>query len=319
MTQAHSVNFKDIPRTSTFYLDYLYDFPRVKPFLPCRYELDHFRKENLAQQPILPHREELCRILESQNCIFGAGEKTLENIRTLKEEDCWAVVAGQQVGLFTGPAYTVYKALTAIKLAAHYNCRGVKAVPVFWMATEDHDLAEVDHCYLADTDSQLVQIRYESQPEDVQKPVGKVTFNQSIDTALQLFLGSMPVSEYRQEIESRVRDGYQSGRTFSTSFGEVFSWLFKNYGLILVDPQDGRLKKIASPWLGKVAENSGRFHSRIQEQSQRLVASGYHVQVTVDSEMTGLFVEKEGKRRALVRNGEQWTLRGTEQRVALDE
>jgi bacillithiol synthase len=249
MTQAHSVSFKDIPKTSTFYLDYLYNFPRVKQFIPCRYELDHFRKENLVQQPLLPHREELCRILGSQNSSFGAGEKTLENIRTLKEEDCWAVVAGQQVGLFTGPAYTVYKALTAIKLAAHYNCRGVKAVPVFWMATEDHDLAEVDHCYLADTDSQLVQIRYETQPEEVQKPVGKLAFNSSIDTAVQHFLDLMPVSEYRQEIETRVRESYQPGRTFSTSFGEIFSWLFKNYGLILIDPQDARLKMIASHWL----------------------------------------------------------------------
>ena len=316
MTQVRSLDFRDIPKTSALYLNYLYDFSKIQQFLPCRYELDHFRQENLAQQPFLPHRDLLCQILESQNRSFGAGEKTLENIGKLKESDCWAVVAGQQVGLFTGPAYTIYKALTAIKLAAHYSCRGVKSVPVFWMATEDHDLAEVDHCYLADTDSQLVQIRYESQPEDALKPVGKVSFNHSIDATIQLFLNSMPESEFRQEIGSRVRASYQAGRTFAASFGELFSWLFKNYGLILIDPQEVRLKQIAAPWLEKVAGNSDHLMSRIQKQSQRLVAAGYHAQVTVESEVMGLFVEEEGKRRALVRDGERWRLRGTERRLS---
>ena len=319
MTQTRSLDFREIPKTSALYRDYLYDYSKVQEFLPCHYELSHFREENLAQQPSLPHRDMLCEVLHSQNRSFGAGEKTLENIEKLKGSDCWAVVAGQQVGLFTGPAYTIYKALTAIKLAAHYNCRGVKTVPIFWMATEDHDLAEVDHCYLADTDSQLVRIHYESQLEDALKPVGKVSFNQSIEAASQLFLNGMPESEFKQEIESRVRASYLPGRTFASSFGELFAWLFKNYGLILVDPLDVRLKQITGPWLEQVAGSSEELMSKIRQQSQRLIDGGYHAQVTVESDVMGLFVTEEGKRRALVRDGDRWKLRGTDRRLTLIE
>ena len=319
MTQTRSLDYREIPKTSALYRDYLYDSTKIQEFLPCRYELNHFRQENLAQHPFLPHRDILCEVLDSQNRSFGAGEKTLENIDKLKGSDCWAVVAGQQVGLFTGPAYTIYKALTAIKLAAHYNCRGVKTVPIFWMATEDHDLAEVDHCYLADTDSQLVRIHYESQPEDALKPVGKVLFNQSIEATTQLFLSSMPESEFKQEIESRVRVSYHPGRTFASAFGELFAWLFKNYGLILVDPLDTRLKQITAPWLEKVAGDSDVLISKIQHQSQRLIDGGYHAQVTVESDVMGLFVEEEGKRRALVRDADRWKLRGTDRRLTLIE
>ncbi len=66
----------------------------------------------------------------------------------LAEPGTVAVVTGQQVGLFSGPAYTVFKALTAVKLAEHLSGQGIPAVPVFWLATEDHDLAEVDHAWV---------------------------------------------------------------------------------------------------------------------------------------------------------------------------
>ena len=182
------VHFKDIPKTSAFFLDYLHNFSRLTPFFPFSYGLDHFRKEALSGAA-LAHRQELCQVLENQNRSFGAGVRTLENLEKLRDNDCLAVVTGQQVGLFTGPAYTIYKALTAVKLAAHYACRGIKVVPIFWMATEDHDLAEVDHSHVIDGDSQLQLVRYESGIEDAAKPVGKVNFSEAIEPCLQQFLG----------------------------------------------------------------------------------------------------------------------------------
>ena len=109
------IHFKDIPKTSAFFLDYLHDFSKLAPFFPFPYALDHFRKEGASVA--LPHRQELCRILEKQNRSFGAGARTLENVEKLRDRDCFAVVTGQQVGLFTGPAYTIYKALSAIRMA----------------------------------------------------------------------------------------------------------------------------------------------------------------------------------------------------------
>src|SRR5215510_11609798 len=103
MTQDR-VHFKDIPKTSAFFLDYLHNFSRLERFFPFPYALDHFRKEAISSAR-LDHRQELCQILEQQNRSFGAGVRALENLEKLLEGDCLAVVTGQQVGLFTGPAY----------------------------------------------------------------------------------------------------------------------------------------------------------------------------------------------------------------------
>ena len=205
------------------------------------------------------------------------------------------MVTGQQVGLFTGPAYTIYKALTAVKLAAHYACRGIKVVPIFWMASEDHDLAEVDHSQVIDGDSHLQLVRYESGPEDAARPVGKVRFSQAIEPCLQQFLASLPNSEFKIDIESRLSAAYRPTKTFSEAFGEVLSYLFSNYGLILVDPQNEALKRLGEPIFEKILLNANRYQSVIQSRSDQLVAAGYHAQVTIEEESTGLFFEDEGQ------------------------
>ena len=308
------IHFKDIPKTSAFFLDYLHDFSKLAPFFPFPYALDHFRKE-AASGVAVPHRQELCQILDKQNRSFGAGARTLENVEKLQDRDCFAVVTGQQVGLFTGPTYTIYKALTAVKLAAHYACRGIKVVPIFWMATEDHDLAEVDHSHVIDGDSHLQLVRCESGPEDVAKPVGKVRFSAAIEPCLQQFLASLPNSEFKIEIESRLSAAYRPTRTFSEAFGEILSYLFSNYGLILVDPQDEALKRLGAPIFEKILLNGNRYQSAIQSRSDQLIAAGYHTQVTVEEESTGLFFEDEGKRRALTRDDGFLKIKGTAHRL----
>ena len=308
------VHFKDIPKTSAFFLDYLHNFPKLASFFPFSYALDHFRKEALSGAPLV-HRRELCQVLEKQNRLFGAGSRTLENLEKLRDNDCLAVVTGQQVGLFTGPAYTIYKALTAVKLASHYACRGLKVVPIFWMATEDHDLAEVDHAHVVDGDSQLQLIRYESGAEVTAKPVGKVRFSEAIEPCLRQFLDSLPNSEFKVEIESRLTAAYRPTKTFSEAFGEVLAYLFSNYGLILVDPQDEQLKQLGSPVFEKILLNGSRYQSLIQSRSDQLVAAGYHAQVTIEDESTGLFFEDEGKRRALIRDGDSIKIKGTTHRL----
>jgi len=310
------VHFKNIPKTSAFFLDYLHNFSSLAPFFPFSYALDHFRKEALSGAA-LAHRQELCQILENQNRSFGAGVRTLENLEKLRDNNCLAVVTGQQVGLFTGPAYTIYKALTAVKLAAHYACRGIKVVPIFWMATEDHDLAEVDHAHLIDGDSQLQLIRYESGVVDAAKPVGKVNFSEAIESCLQQFLASLPNSEFKVEIESRLTAAYRPTKTFSEAFGEVLSFLFSNYGLILVDPQDEQLKQLGASIFEKILLNGSRYQSMIQSRSDQLVAAGYHTQVTMEDESTGLFYEDEGKRRALIRDGGSIKIKGTAHRLPM--
>src|SRR5207245_10116564 len=90
-----------------------------------------------------------------------------------------AVVSGQQAGLFGGPLYTIYKALSAVKLADCLTQRGVKAVPVFWIATEDHDFAEVATAEFIDRDCRLSRVGVPSELHGERLPVGRGTLHQA--------------------------------------------------------------------------------------------------------------------------------------------
>ncbi|HXR76221.1 MAG TPA: bacillithiol biosynthesis BshC, partial [Bryobacteraceae bacterium] len=153
-----------IPGTSRLFSDYLYNFDRVAGF----YSWDAFSPESYAgaaRQIRYPseRRERLMGVLGKQN-------PGSESLQVLARPETVAVVTGQQVGLFSGPAYTIYKALTAARLARRLTEQGLPAVPVFWLATEDHDLAEVDHAWTFGSDSKPWKLTAKCEP--TQGPAG---------------------------------------------------------------------------------------------------------------------------------------------------
>src|SRR5207237_9368651 len=128
-------------------------------------------------------RAAVCEALARMNRVWKASEKTLANINLLLDADCLAVVSGQQAGLFGGPLYTIYKALSAVKLAECMTQRGFKAVPVFWIATEDHDFAEVATADFINRDCDLTHVDVPLEMNRDDDPVGRVPFSESIRDA----------------------------------------------------------------------------------------------------------------------------------------
>src|SRR5206468_12050959 len=155
--RVETIPFDQIPQQTRLFLDYLDDPIALRRFYPeavrGHYEVSERRERVLANHKT--DRAKVCDALEQMNCKWGASEKTLANIQKLREADCIAVVSGQQAGLFTGPLYTIYKALSAVKLAGCLRQRNTKAVPVFWIAAEDHDFAEVAKAEFISRDCQL--------------------------------------------------------------------------------------------------------------------------------------------------------------------
>jgi len=146
MATITDIPFREIPRQSALFLDYLESTPSALGFYQASPTLQSI--ENTARSRLTTvqfPRNEIAAILRRQNRSYGCDTVTLDRISELENPDSVAILTGQQVGLFTGPLYTIYKALTAICLANGLKKRGVPAVPVFWMDTEDHDLAEVTH------------------------------------------------------------------------------------------------------------------------------------------------------------------------------
>jgi len=133
----------ELPGTSALFADYLYGFDRVARFYEHNpHDPEAMRQAAFSALRQMPddRRQRLTAALRKTN-----GESAA--LAQLELPDTVAIVTGQQVGLFSGPAYTIYKALTAAKLARQLTDSGVRAVPVFWLATEDHDFDEINHAW----------------------------------------------------------------------------------------------------------------------------------------------------------------------------
>lgn len=303
--RVETVPFDQIPQQSKLFLDYLRDPVALQRFYPeavqHHYDLPNRRERVLANHKT--DRDALCAALERMNRAWGVSEATLEHIQRLHESDCIAVVSGQQAGLFGGPLYTIYKALSAVKLADCLTQRGIKAVPVFWIASEDHDFEEVAGAQFINRDCALAGVDVSNEIHAEGLPVGRVILNESITSTVETLLRSLPQSEFIDELRLLLSDSYQSRRTFSDAFARMMTYLTGARGLILLDPLDPDLKKLAAPVYSEAARRAPELAKAIVDRSRELEAAGYHAQVTPSENSFPLFLhDEQGARQALTRN-----------------
>jgi bacillithiol biosynthesis cysteine-adding enzyme BshC len=243
-------------------------------------------------------RLKVCEILETQNRKWGAGAKTLANIERLKHGALTAVT-GQQVGLFAGPLFSIFKALSAVKLAEVATSAGVDCVPIFWLATEDHDLAEVNHVALVSGDGTLEKLAIDSHgAEDA--PVGTILLGPEIESVVQraaALLGDTEVSNW-------LRESYRPGETMGSAFARLLAGLFSDWGVILLDQSDPVFHEIAKPILRGAVERSGELNDALLARGKALDAAGYHQQVKVTPATTLLFEIRDGVRTAVRRKAD---------------
>lgn len=281
------------------YLAYLQHSPAVRewyPHAPLSGKLPE-RTDYPAER-----REQVAAILEAQNRQWAAGEATFRNLERLRQ-GAPAIVTGQQVGLFGGPLYSVLKALTAIKLAEQH-----RAVPIFWLATEDHDLAEVSFINVLSPEYEVRKLSLHAKDEGLR--VGEVQLPASVaelTAALKGFFGANEITELLERC-------YAPGTTFADAYAQFFAHLFREFGLILIDNRDPQFHKIASPIFTKAAAHAVPLNQALQRRSQELQAAGFHAQVHVENSSTLLFHHQEGRRVAIKIDGsamragrDEWT------------
>ena len=310
--ETQCIPYTDLPHVSRLFTDYLYDYPQVSEFYAFNpFEEDSFVRAARSLDYGDGLRKAVTDILVEQNQGLFAGEATRENLRRLARPGCVAVVTGQQTGLFSGPAFAFYKALTAIRLARTLTERGLEAVPVFWLATEDHDLAEVNHCYVQDRDGNPQRIEYTGEPPAQDAPVGAVRLTEAIQTSLDSLAGFLPDSSARAEVTDALADCYRQGESLGTAFGRFLARIFRPFGVIFVDPLDERLHALSSPVFQAAVESAVPLVDAVSARSRRLVERGYHAQVRVAEDSTLLFLYAEGRRQALrLRDGRFALLEG---------
>ena len=288
---SHCFPFRQIPHTTRLFLDYLESVPSVRQFFPLSPRFPEWAKDE-ADGVSYPaeRRMRMAKILERQNRSFGATAKTLENISAFRS-GALAIVTGQQVGLFGGPAFSLYKALSAIKLALEAKKLGLDCVPMFWLATEDHDLDEVNRTRIPAPDAQLETLISSARAAD-DAPVGTISFGPEI-SGLALRVENL-LGE--NEITKLVRECYCPGETLGTAFAQLFSRLFADFGVIVLDGSDPELDQIASPLYREVIERSPELNQLLLKRDGELQTAGYHQQVHITSTTTPLFIYKNGSR-----------------------
>jgi bacillithiol biosynthesis cysteine-adding enzyme BshC len=295
--------FERVPGQSRLFLEYLKDPTRLRRFYPEAVRFHHELAERRARvlDNYTTDRAALCDALADMNASWGASAETLENVRRLRSNDSVAVVTGQQVGLFTGPLYTLYKALSAVKLAACLTARGTDAVPVFWMASEDHDWEEVREAQLLACDGRLASVSIPDALHREGEQVGGVALDETAEDAVKRLFDLLPSSEFLPDVERLLRDCYHSGRTLAEGFARMLSALTSKYGLVLLDPVDARIKRLAAPLYSEAARKGGEIAAATTARSREIEAEGYHAQVHTSEDSFPLFLIDGGARRALTR------------------
>jgi bacillithiol biosynthesis cysteine-adding enzyme BshC len=353
-----TIDFKKLPNFQNLFLDYIStdeeNYNRIKSFFYANY------RENEEISKVIDNKihnynanryfdkHTLIDILKRQNVTFGGNELTASNIELLSGEKTFAVVTGQQVGLYTGNFYTILKTITAIKLANLLKKKfsDFNFVPIFWLESEDHDLEEANHINLINRNNELVRLgfddnsigkedeihveearRKENEPEHPDKgvdaskkntkPVGSIKFDESISKLNEQLKDALIDTDFKQKLIERINSFYCEGNDYKTSFAQFLNWIFKDYGLVFIDCNDKEIKKLLTPIFEKELNTSPKMCESIISTSAELEKK-YDLQVK--PKVINLFFIHNGNRLLIEpRDNNRFALRNSKRRFEHDE
>lgn len=308
---------------TSLYADYTTHFERVSEFYSGQYTSAESYKKKIDQlQETKYERNILHRVLNNQNREFHSGIKTLANIDLLGNDNTFAVVTGQQLGLFTGPLYTIYKAITAVKLAETLNRDHpmYNFVPVFWLEGEDHDFEEINKLKFVNTSNDLEVVEYLIGGKPLERNIG-ATGSILIDDFIQQFFVSAAAAliqtDYAAELLETMRGYYKPGNTFLKAFTGFFNHIYEDSGLVFLNSNDSEFKKILSPLFAREITSNSEASKLVIQKSAEL-EERYHAQIKAKA--LNLFMYHKGGRH-LIEPSESgdFYLKNLRQRFTKDE
>jgi bacillithiol biosynthesis cysteine-adding enzyme BshC len=243
------------------------------------------------------HWPEVVKLLTEQNPAT-VGSPTAMVLEAL-QQGAGAVVTGQQVGLFGGPLFTPFKAATAVARARQATAAGKPHAAIFWLASEDHDFAEINHVVFP-ARRELKKLVYAGEPAaHADRPVGSVAIDERITTLVDMAWELLGSSDAMDALAA----AYRPGRTFAQAFAEFYGKVFAAQGLLVLDASGREVHRMGGPVLRAGIEQADDLQAALFKRNGELEAAGYHVQVAVGAQSSLLFLvdEKTGARLALKR------------------
>jgi len=295
-------HLSDREAVTNLFADYNSNFDKVAKYYSGNFQdKKSWEKTIHSIQKNRYERQLLHRVLNDQNREFHGGIKTLANIDLIGNDNTLAVVTGQQLGIFTGPLYTIYKAITAVRLAEklavdfpEYNF-----VPIFWLEGEDHDFAEINKVKYINSSNELSFAEYLVGGKPLEKNIGatgNIVFDEYIDNFFAALDSTMPKSDFSPALFEMLRGYYKQGNTFLKAFTGFFNHVYEDSGLIFINANNPELKKIVSKiFVNEINSNSESSKLVIQKSVE--LEEHYHAQIKAKA--LNLFMFHKGGRHLI--------------------
>jgi bacillithiol synthase len=263
--------------------DLIQDFPSLEAF-------DHQMRSKAFS---LDKRLILTEVLEEQYQGVQTSESVWNNIKFLKEEDTYTITTGHQLCIYTGPLFFIHKLVSVVKLSQDLKAKypSKHFVPVYWMATEDHDFEEINHFHLYNN-----KYIWESHQEG---PVGRYSIDGLLEATQESFdkLGESETSKY---LINLFKKAYQAENNLAKATQILVNGLFEAYGLVVLDADDSRLKSLFSSHM------SEEIVSAFSEKAVLKTTENWQDKVQVNPRSCNLFYMLDGFRVRLESEGGQW-------------
>ncbi len=255
------IDFEETKRFSSIFLDYLQNKKELRSYYDQPPDIESFEKAITKRNFDNSRRPLLVNTLKSQYENFTISSTVSNNIDSLQEHNTFTVTTGHQLNIFTGPLFFVYKIAAAINMAKMLNERYLEYhfVPVYWMASEDHDFEEINNF-------RLFGKKYVWNTEQ-KGPVGKFKTK-----SLQTLIDEM------KDIPKIFSDGYLTRKNLSEATRHIANELFGDYGLVILDADERELK---SEFKSIIRDDlfSHSAHEHTQKITEQLIELGYKSQI----------------------------------------
>ncbi len=309
----------DLEAFPDLFVEYCTNYDAVADFYPGDWRDPDVRRDRATRAATRPvDREALADVLAEQNEKWGGGQAVRRSVEALRDPETVAIVTGQQVGLLTGPLYTLYKTITTLQLAEEWaEQTGRTVVPVFWVEGEDHDFDEIATTHVLHR-NEVVPLSYE--PDGAENPgaVGRLPLSDAIEDVLDRLDEALPSSDFKPSVMECVRAAYQPGTPLEDAFAHLLRSLFEGEGLVFMNPDDERLKALSRPLFRRELEDPETPAARVDATSRVLRDRGYHAQV--HARPTNLFwLDDDGRHPIDLGDDGRFVLRNTDRSFSQSE